>query len=148
MTPLIAGGSIYGKVGVCSEPLLRHSLAAKQPTEKKNMPQFAANLSLLFTELPFMERFAAAKAAGFVAVEYQFPYAFDKSELAQALRTHGLKQVLHNLPAGDWDAGERGIACHPDRVTEFRSGVDRTIEYATVLNCPQVNCLAANCLQA
>ena len=106
------------------------------------MPKFAANLTMLFNEVPFMERFAAARAAGFTAVEYLFPYAYDKQELAQALRTNGLQQVLHNLPAGNWDAGERGIACHPDRITEFRDGVQRAIAYATALGCPQVNCLA------
>ncbi|MBK5205594.1 MAG: hydroxypyruvate isomerase [Polaromonas sp.] len=106
------------------------------------MPQFAANLTMLFTEQPFMDRFAAASAAGFKAVEYLFPYAFDQDELAKALRDNGLQQVLHNLPAGDWDAGERGIACHPDRVEEFREGVDRAISYAKTLGCPQVNCLA------
>ena len=106
------------------------------------MPKFAANLSMLFTELPFMERFAAARAAGFDAVEYLFPYAFDKQELAQALKIHGLQQVLHNLPPGNWDAGERGIACHPDRVTEFQAGVLQGISYASALACPQLNCLA------
>jgi hydroxypyruvate isomerase len=106
------------------------------------MPKFAANLTLLFNELPFLERFAAARAAGFEAVEYLFPYAFDKNELAKALKVNGLQQVLHNLPPGDWDAGERGIACHPNRVEEFRTGVDRAIEYATALGCPQLNCLA------
>ena len=106
------------------------------------MPKFAANLTMLFNEVPFMERFAAAKAAGFTAVEYLFPYAYDKQELAQALRANGLQQVLHNLPPGNWDAGERGIACHPDRITEFRDGVQRAIEYATALGCPRVNCLA------
>lgn len=106
------------------------------------MPKFAANLTMLFNEMPFLERFAAAKAAGFEAVEYLFPYAFDKKELADLLKKHGLKQVLHNLPAGNWDAGERGIACHPDRVEEFRKGVDQAIEYAKALGCPQVNCLA------
>lgn len=106
------------------------------------MPKFAANLTMLFNEVPFLERFAAAKAAGFEAVEYLFPYAYDKNELAALLKTHGLKQALHNLPAGNWDGGERGIACHPDRVEEFRSGVDQAIEYATALGCPQVNCLA------
>ena len=106
------------------------------------MPKFAANLTMLFNEVPFMERFAAARAAGFTAVEYLFPYAYDKQELAQALRANGLQQVLHNLPAGNWDAGDRGIACHPDRITEFRDGVQRAIEYATALGCPQVNCLA------
>jgi len=106
------------------------------------MPRFAANLTMLFTELPFMQRFEAAARAGFEAVEYLFPYAYDPRELADALRAHGLAQVLHNLPAGDWDAGERGIACHPDRVAEFRDGVARAIEYATALACPQLNCLA------
>ena len=106
------------------------------------MPKFAANLSMLFTELPFLERFAAARAAGFDAVEYLFPYAFDKQELAQALKIHGLQQVLHNLPPGNWDAGERGIACHPDRVTEFQAGVLQGISYASALACPQLNCLA------
>ncbi len=106
------------------------------------MPRFAANLTLLFTELPFLARFAAARAAGFSAVECQFPYAHDKAALAEQLQAHGLQQVLLNLPAGDWEAGERGIACHPDRVAEFRAGIDRAIDYATALACPQVNCLA------
>jgi hydroxypyruvate isomerase len=106
------------------------------------MPRFAANLSMLFTELPFMERFAAARTAGFEAVEYWFPYAFDKAALAKALKTNDLKQVLHNLPVGNWDAGDRGMACDPARVDEFRSGVALGIEYATALGCPQLNCLA------
>lgn len=105
------------------------------------MPRFAANLTMLFTELPFMQRFEAAAQAGFEAVEYLFPYPFDKHELAAALKANGLVQVLHNLPAGDWDAGERGIACHPDRVAEFREGVGRAIDYAAALGCPQLNCL-------
>jgi hydroxypyruvate isomerase len=105
------------------------------------MPKFAANLTMLFTELPFMERFAAAKAAGFEHVEYLFPYPYAKEELAAALKKNGLQQVLHNLPAGNWDAGERGIACHPDRVAEFREGVGQAITYATALECPKVNCL-------
>ena len=105
------------------------------------MPKFAANLTMLFTELPFMQRFEAAAQAGFEAVEYLFPYAIDKKELAAALRANKLQQVLHNLPAGNWDAGERGIGCHPDRVGEFREGVARAIDYATALGCPQVNCL-------
>jgi hydroxypyruvate isomerase len=106
------------------------------------MPQFAANLSMLFTELPFLERFEAAKRAGFSAVEYLFPYEHDKDHLAALLRKHGLRQVLHNLPAGDWAGGERGIACHPARVAEFREGVSRAIDYATTLDCPRLNCLA------
>jgi hydroxypyruvate isomerase len=106
------------------------------------MPKFAANLSMLFTELPFIERFAAAKSAGFEAVEYLFPYAWDKKELAAALKTNGLIQVLHNLPAGNWEAGDRGVACDPARVAEFRASVPQGIEYATALGCPQINCLA------
>jgi hydroxypyruvate isomerase len=105
------------------------------------MPKFAANLTMLFTELPFMQRFEAAAKAGFEGVEYLFPYAFDKKELAAALRANGLQQVLHNLPAGDWDKGERGIACHPDRTGEFAEGIGMAIDYASALGCPQVNCL-------
>ncbi|RST49247.1 hydroxypyruvate isomerase [Variovorax sp. MHTC-1] len=105
------------------------------------MPRFAANLTMLFTELPFMERFEAAAKVGFKAVEYLFPYAYDKKELTAALRANGLQQVLHNLPAGNWDGGERGIACHPDRVSEFREGVGMAIDYATALGCPKLNCL-------
>lgn len=106
------------------------------------MPKFAANLSMLFTELPFMDRFKAARAAGFEAVEYLFPYDYSQENLSAALKTNGLQQVLHNLPAGDWAAGERGIACHPERVAEFREGVTRAIDYAKALACPQLNCLA------
>jgi len=106
------------------------------------MPRFAANLTMLFTELPFLDRFEAAAQAGFTAVEFLFPYAFDAQDLRQRLDRHNLTLVLHNLPPGDWDAGERGIACHPDRVDEFRSGVARALEYAAVLGVPQLNCLA------
>jgi len=106
------------------------------------MPRFAANLTMMFTERPFLERFAAAAQAGFKGVEYLFPYEHDKSALKQALAENGLTQVLHNLPAGNWQTGERGIACHPDRVKEFNEGVDRAIDYATALGCSQLNCLA------
>nr|WP_294866052.1 hydroxypyruvate isomerase [uncultured Pseudogulbenkiania sp.] len=106
------------------------------------MPKFAANLTMLFTELPFLERFQAAAEAGFQGVEYLFPYAFAKEVLAEQLARHGLVQVLHNLPAGDWEGGERGIACHPDRVDEFQDGVGRAIDYARALGCTQLNCLA------
>jgi hydroxypyruvate isomerase len=106
------------------------------------MPKFAANLTMLFNELPFLERFAASAAAGFTAVEYLFPYAFPAEVLAARLRESGLTQVLHNLPAGNWDAGERGIAILPDRVGEFRDGVAKAIAYARALGCRQINCLA------
>ncbi|WP_288131065.1 hydroxypyruvate isomerase [Microbulbifer sp.] len=106
------------------------------------MPKFTANLSMLFTEVDFLDRFQAAAEAGFKGVEYLFPYDYSIEEIKQRLDDNGLTQVLHNLPAGDWGAGERGIACHPDRVEEFRAGVDKAIEYATALGCNQVNCLA------
>lgn len=106
------------------------------------MPQFAANLTMLFTEHPFLDRFERAAKAGFSAVEFLFPYPYDAAELKARLDGHGLKLVLHNLPAGNWDAGERGIACHPERVDEFRRGVSQAIEYATTLGVPQLNVLA------
>jgi len=96
---------------------------------------------MLFNELPFLDRFKAAADAGFRGVEYLFPYPFAKEELVAQLEQYGLAQVLHNLPAGNWEKGERGIACHPDRVEEFREGVGRAIEYATALRCRNVNCL-------
>jgi hydroxypyruvate isomerase len=106
------------------------------------MPKFSANLSMLFTERDFLDRFEAAAKAGFPAVEYLGPYDFPKEEVAARLKTNGLKQVLFNLPSGDWGKGERGIACHPDRVAEFRAGVARAIDYAHALDCPTINCLA------
>ena len=105
------------------------------------MPRFAANLTMLFTELPFLDRFDAAARAGFQAVEFLFPYAFEANDIKARLDANGLQLVLHNLPAGDWDAGERGIACHPDRVEEFRAGVERAIAYAQTLGVKQLNCL-------
>ena len=106
------------------------------------MPRFAANLTMLFTEHPFLHRFEHAAQAGFDAVEFLFPYAYSAEEIKQQLDRHGLKLVLHNLPPGDWDAGERGIACHPDRVAEFRAGVAQGITYAKALGVGQLNCLA------
>jgi len=112
------------------------------------MPRFCANLTLLFNEHPFIDRFVAAANAGFSGVEYLFPYDYDKDQLAAQLRKHRLTQVLHNLPAGDWNNGERGIGCHPDRVGEFQDGVGKAIEYARALQCKQVNCLAGICADA
>ena len=105
------------------------------------MTKLAANLTMLFNELPFLERFEAAAKAGFKAVEFLFPYPYEARELAQRLQANGLQLVLHNLPAGNWEAGERGIACHPDRVQEFRDGVQTAISYASQLNVNQLNCL-------
>lgn len=105
------------------------------------MPTFAANLTMLFNEVPFLDRFEAAAKADFKYVEFLFPYAFPAADIKARLDANGLTLVLHNLPAGDWDAGERGIACHPDRVQEFRSGVAKAIEYAKELGVKQLNCL-------
>jgi hydroxypyruvate isomerase len=106
------------------------------------MPKIAANLTMLFTEVPFLDRFEAAARAGFKAVEFLFPYAYPAAELKARLQGNGLQLVLHNLPPGDWDGGERGIGCLPDRTEEFCSGVGKAIEYATALGAPQCNCLA------
>ncbi len=106
------------------------------------MPRFAANLTMLFNEHPFLDRFEQAAKAGFEAVEFLFPYAFAAVDIRSRLAGHRLKLVLHNLPAGNWDAGERGIACLPGREDEFRDGVGRGIEYAKALGVPQLNCLA------
>ena len=106
------------------------------------MARFSANLSMLFTERPFLDRFAAAGRAGFRGVEYMSPYEFPAAEIAARLRDHGLSQALFNLPMGAVAKGERGLACLPDRVEEFRAGVARAVEYARALSCPTVNCLA------
>ncbi|MSQ22214.1 MAG: hydroxypyruvate isomerase [Dehalococcoidia bacterium] len=106
------------------------------------MPRFDANLTMLFTEVDFLSRFERAARAGFTAVEYLFPYAWQKEQLVEQLQRHGLEQVLFNLPAGNFQAGERGIACLPDRVGEFQDGVGLAIAYAKALNCTRLNCLA------
>ena len=106
------------------------------------MPRFAANLSMLFAEAPFLDRFALAARAGFAAVECQFPYDAPAAEIRARLDDLGLAMVLHNLPAGDWPAGERGLACLPQRVADFRAGVTRAIAYAHALGVTQLNCLA------
>jgi hydroxypyruvate isomerase len=106
------------------------------------MPKFCANLGFLFTEQPFLDRFAASAKAGFGAVEYSQPYGHRVDQLAEILVKNRLQQVMINLPAGNWDAGERGIACHPDRVGEFQDGVEQAIVYAKGLGNPLINCLA------
>lgn len=106
------------------------------------MPRFSANLSFLFTERPFLERFSAARSAGFPAVEFHFPYAFGRAALAEVVMTSGVEVVLFNLPAGNWAQGDRGIACHPRRIAEFQDGVGLAIDYARELGCPRLNCLA------
>ena len=106
------------------------------------MPRFAANVTMLFTELPFLDRFQAAAQARFKAVEFLFPYEFEIAQLQDRIGAAGLQVVLHNLPAGNWAAGERGIATDPARTGEFQDGVGRAITYAKALACPQMNCLA------
>ncbi len=106
------------------------------------MPRFAANLTMLFTEVPFLDRFEQAAKAGFEAVEFLFPYPYAVADLKDRLAANHLELVLHNLPAGNWEAAERGIACLPDRVSDFRDSVALAIEYGSALGVPQMNCLA------
>ena len=106
------------------------------------MPKFCANLSMLFGEHDFLGRFPSAAKAGFSGVEYIGPYAFPKEQVAETLQANNLKQVLFNLPAGNWDGGERGIGCLPDRVGEFQDGVGKAIDYAKALGCTMINCLS------
>jgi len=106
------------------------------------MPRFAANLSMLYPELDFLDRFEAAARDGFQAVEFLFPYACEAKELAARLKTHGLQQVLFNAPPGDWDAGEKGLACLPGREAEFEAGIARALDYAQALACPRIHVMA------
>src|SRR3954447_8421415 len=106
------------------------------------MPRFAANLSMMFQEHPFLERFAAARAAGFEGVEFLFPYAFDAAEIAARLRENGLTQALFNMPPGDWDKGERGLAAFPGREAEVARAVETALAYAKALGCERLHCMA------
>jgi hydroxypyruvate isomerase len=106
------------------------------------MPKFAANLSLMFNDVDFLDRFGAARAAGFDAVEFLFPYAFEAAQIADRLQRYGLEPVLHNLPPGDWAAGERGLACDPARTAEFQDGVSLALDYARALGVRRLHCLA------
>jgi 2-dehydrotetronate isomerase len=106
------------------------------------MPRFAANLSMLYPELDFLDRFEAAARDGFRAVEYLFPYAYAAPELAARLKANGLQQVLFNAPPGNWDGGERGLACLPGREAEFREGFAKALSYAQALSCPRVHVMA------
>jgi hydroxypyruvate isomerase len=106
------------------------------------MPKFAANLSMMYPELPFLDRFEAAAKDGFKGVEYLFPYAYEKTELAARLKANGLQQVLFNGPPGDWDGGERGIACLPGREDEFLAGIAQALDYAAALACPRMHVMA------
>ena len=103
--------------------------------------KFSANLTMLFNEYNFIDRFEKARINNFKAVEYLFPYEYNPNELKKILDDNKLTQVLHNLPAGDWEKGDRGIACNPEKVDEFKEGVTTAIEYAKTLECTQLNCL-------
>ncbi len=111
------------------------------------MPKFSANLTMMFNEVDFLSRFERAAKAGFKGVEYLFPYGWSKEQLADELSKNHLKQVLHNLPAGDWQAGERGIACLPGREGEFQDGVGLALDYAKALKCDRLNCLVGKMVQ-
>lgn len=106
------------------------------------MPKFAANLSFLFADLPFSERFQRAAAAGFTGVEYLFPYDHPAADVAGWLQAAGLEQVLFNLAPGDWAAGERGLACLPHRQGEFAESVEQALDYAVLLDCERLHCMA------
>jgi len=106
------------------------------------MPKLAANLSLMYPEIDFLDRFEAAAGHGFKAVEYLFPYAYPGDELARRLKRHGLQQALFNFPPGNWEAGERGIAALPGREAEFRDGLAKALDYARLLGCPRLHCMA------
>ena len=106
------------------------------------MPKFAANLSMLYPELDFLDRFSAAAQDGFKGVEYLFPYAFKATDIAQRLADNGLQQVLFNAPPGDWDAGERGLSCLSGREAEFKNGFLQALDYAGALNCPRIHVMA------
>jgi hydroxypyruvate isomerase len=106
------------------------------------MPKFNANLSMMFNEVDFLDRFAAAAQAGFRGVEFLFPYAHDKNQLAELLGKHKLEMVLFNMPPGDFAAGDRGLACIPARKGEFQDAVGKALDYAHTLGCKQLHCMA------
>ncbi len=106
------------------------------------MPKFCANLTMMFNEVPFLERFGAAAESGFKAVEFLFPYDFAITDIAAQLEQHKLQLILFNLPPGHWDKGERGVACLPDRKDEFRQGLNKALEFAKALNCKRLHCMA------
>ena len=106
------------------------------------MTRLAANLSMMFTELDFLDRFKAAAEAGFKGVEYLFPYDYPPEQIKEKLEENNLTQVLFDFPAGDWDSGDRGCAIHPDRIGEFQDGVGEAIKYAEILGCERLTVLA------
>ena len=106
------------------------------------MPRFSANLSMMFTEVPFLERFGAAARAGFRGVELLFPYEFPAARIKEQLDQHQLQMILFNMPPGDWAAGDRGLACDPSKVGQFQESIGQAVEYASALGCGQIHCMA------
>jgi hydroxypyruvate isomerase len=131
----LSSASAAGDAGMKGVPRVRQGLKRKE----NGLIRLAANLSMMFTEVPFLERFAAAAQAGFRGVEYLFPYDVPAEEIRERLERHGLSQVLFNFPAGDWARGERGIAALPERVDEFRSGVANALHYARATGCRKLH---------
>ncbi len=125
----------------CTSTQTRSSLSLCQG-DFDYMPQFAANLHYLFSELPFLDRFEAAAAAGFKAVEFQVPYDYPTAELSARLHSNALKMVLFDAPMGAWDRGDRGLAAVPGREKEFRDGLAQVIEYGSALGCDTVHLMA------
>src|SRR5215813_4163440 len=119
-----------------------HARSPRNSLERKPMPNFAANLSMMFQEVGFLDRFEAAAKAGFKGVEYLFPYDFAAADIAERLKRHNLTQALFNLPPGNWGAGERGVAALPGREAEFRDGVERAISYAKATQCKTLHAMA------
>src|SRR5690349_7268918 len=110
--------------------------------ESRGMPRFAANLSMMFNELPFLDRFAEAAECGFEAVEFLFPYDFEPEQIADKLEDAGLSQVLFNMPPGNWNAGGRGLAALPGRRDEFRRSVATALRSGRILNVPNLHMMA------
>ena len=106
------------------------------------MPNLAANLTMMYNEIEFLKRFKMASNSGFKGVEYLFPYEFNKQNISEELLGNNLQQILFDLPAGNWDQGDRGVAVDPDRKSEFQDGVYLALEYADILNCSRLTCLA------
>jgi hydroxypyruvate isomerase len=106
------------------------------------MPKFSANLSMMYADVDFLDRFERAARSGFKAVEFMFPYDYKKEVIVEKLQKYNLQVVLHNFYAGNWAGGERGLACLPDRVEDFKKSVPQAIEYAKALKCPRLNCMA------
>jgi hydroxypyruvate isomerase len=135
---------VSGNNGAPGVPLPLPRTRGRQNSRENPMPLFAANLSMMYTEVPFLERFARAAADGFIGVEYLFPYDYDAQELKALLAGHGLRQALFNAPPGNWEQGERGVASLPGREREFVQSMEKALRYAAVLECKTVHVMSGN----